>query len=212
MITLAQRVAMDHLPGGPALDVWLYERPIPTMIALIALGMIGAYVLRQRQQSRWWLAPLIAGMVLATGVWSLASVVETGRESMRRGTSAFVQAMVTGDRPGARSLLSTNILLAAAGTEYPITVDELAAASERAQRYVDSYNLRRISSTLDGRNAGRTRFEVTIGADGSPIPMGWELAWQRRGGSWVIVRAECLQIYNMAPQNMFRNWLPVLRR
>ncbi len=203
---------MPHLDGGPAWERWLYEQPIPTMIAIIAMGVLSAYMLRQKGLVKWTPAPMLAALVLATGVWSLASVVETGRESMANGTRAFITAMLTGDRFEARSQLDRDVLLAAAGTEFSIDVDALAAISLEASKRVNSFNLRKVSSTQDGPNVGRTRFDVTLGVDGAPMPMGWELGWQRRGGSWAIVRAECLHIYNKPPQNMFRNWLPRLRR
>lgn len=212
MLTLAQRVAMDHLPSGPAFEVWLYERPVPTIIALVALGIVGAYVLRQRGAAKWWGAPLIGAVVLSAGVFSLASAVETGREAMERGTREWLEAMTTGDRAGARSLLNADVILSAAGTAYPVDVDALAGMSLQAAQLITSYNLRTVSSSQDGANVGRTRFEVTLGADGTPIPMGWELGWRRSGGSWTIVRAECLHVMNTAPQNNFRQWVPRLGR
>lgn len=212
MLTLAQQVAMNHFPGGPALDVWLFERPIPTMVVIVALGFIGSYVLRQRGSERWWLAPVLGSVILAAGTFSLANAVETDREAIERGTRDWVDAMATGQRLDARALLNAEVVLAAAGTEWPIDVDAFAGISEGAAARIDSYNLRRVSTTMDGENVGRTRFEITVGADGTPFPMGWELGWWRSGGTWSIVRAECLHVWNTPPQNNFRRWVPELRR
>lgn len=211
MHTLAQNVAMNHFPSGPALEVWLYERPIPTMVLLLAVGVVGTYILRQRGVRRWWSAPLLGAIVLSAATYSLAGAVETARESIERGTREWVDAMATGQRLDARALLSADVVLAAGGTAWPIDVDAFAGLSERASSEISSYNLRKVSTTLDGENVGRTRFDITVGADGQPFPMGWELGWRRSGGTWTIVRAECLHIWNTPPQNNFRQWVPRLR-
>lgn len=211
MTTLAQSASMPHFPSGPALERWLFEEPIPTMLVLVGLGIIGAYVLRQNGRGRQMGWALVAAAVLSTAVWSLAQLVTTDREVLREGTNAFVEAMATGDRNGARSLLDKDAFLVAAGAEYGNDGDDIADVAPQAARYVDTYNLRTVSSTMDGTNTGRTRFDITLGINGSPQLMGWELAWRRVGGSWRIVRAECMTINNKPPQNRFRWYLPSLR-
>ena len=196
MFTLAQLTGMQHFPSGPALDWWLFEQPIPTVLVLIASGIIGAYVLRQQGRGRDMKWALIGSVVLSAGVVLLASMVTTDRELLRRGTSGFVEAIISGDRAGARGLLDQDALLAAAGVEFESGGDEIAAYADLAEQNVDTYNLRTVSTSIDGKNTGRTRFDITLGSDGIPTTMGVELGWRRLGGAWLIVRAECVQINN----------------
>lgn len=210
MFTLANTVTMEHLPKGPALERWLYEQPVPTMVVLVVMGLIGAYTLRQAGKYKASPIPVIAGAVLAVGVWSLASAVETSRETIKQSTRAFVDAMTSEDYSSARALLDRDVLLSAAGSEYPIDVDSLASLSREIPKHIDAHNLRKISASLDGENVGRTRFDITISADGTPIPMGWEVGWHRVGGEWRIVRIECKHIWHTAPQNKINRWIPRL--
>ena len=203
---------LDPFPPGPALERWLFEQPIPTMLALVALGLLGAFLLRQTPKAKWAPAPILGALVLATGAWSLATMVTTDRERIAGGTRAFVDAMVEGDRARVRAQIDKDITLAASGSQHLTDGDELASLAPRVPQFVSSYNLRDVSTTLDGERVGRTRFEITLGVGrGQPMPMGWELHWRELGGSWRIVRAECKHVWNRPPARQFETWISALR-
>lgn len=203
MLGLAQAITMDHFDNGPAVQRWLFESPVPTIVVLMGAALIAAYLLRQGANHKWAPAPLIAGIVLSTGLWSLSAVVDTDRELIEQGTRDFIQAMTAGDRAAARSLIDKDVFVVASGVRHAMDGDEMASAANAIPEYVQSYNLREVSMSLDGERVGRTRFDITLGMEGSPLPMGWELAWQRRSGTWTIVRAECVHVMGRAPGSEF---------
>lgn len=200
--TLAMR-AMNYAPEGltepVGLTVWVLEEPLVAALALGASGIVAATLLRRREQAK--LAIPVGGglLVLAIGVFVLGSLIQTGREKISEGSTAFVEAAVDGDLGALDSLILESAGLAASGS----TVDDNGRARIKALSrtqadagMIESWRVSRLQATIDGANTGTTQFRVRATPRGGRLTISWwRLRWrQDASGVWWIGTIDCLAI------------------
>ena len=109
--------APPALPDPPALERWLFERPLVVGPALAGFGLAFFLVLNRRNQARQGIA--IGGGLAALGVVLLVVglLVETTRERLIRGSRGLVDAIVASDAAAVDSVLASDLVLDAGAAD-----------------------------------------------------------------------------------------------
>ncbi len=211
-LTLAQQAGIGRLPPGPALERWIFESPIPTAALLVGLGLVALFVLQRAKKPRVGMTALGLSLVLGASVYIAGETTVTPREAVRTNTQSFIDAMAAGDPQAARALLGEGFTMVASGQLYDrLSAGELADLAPTIDAAIESHRIRNLSASSEGTNVARTRFDLTVSADGTPFPSGWEFSWRRVGEGWQVIRIECLHLWNRAPGRLFDEGVRSLR-
>lgn len=197
---------MTSQPSVNPFVQYILVNPYPVSIALLAIGLVMAWMALNAGQLRSWrrwtaLALIVVGAaVLITGL-----IVVTPGEHGRTVTREFVQRATSGDVAGAAALLDEELTLSLGSPMNPGVRMDRAAIAQRLDtlhaRYPIKSNMVRM---LDGHTIGREEADVYLGCLTSTeygfTPSRWIIRVRRNGkGEWVIVRITCVDINNQTP-------------
>lgn len=183
------------LPKPPALERYLFEQPLPTMVVLSAGAVVAIVVFHRRAQLRRGL--LIAGacLALAAGAYALAQAVVTEREILQRESVELVRHVTRADLPRLERVLHPDVTLVA-NTRAWGELDRRGILG-RVNGLLKTADLRagvlENQAVLDGPNVGRTQLRVRV-QDPNYIDLAWwRIDWRREpNGYWRVVRIERL--------------------
>jgi len=193
------------LPAAPVLPHYLLEDPWPVVVGLLLAGLIAAIVLHRRDRLKSGLRILGLAVVLAAGVYALASLVTTEREVLAartRDAATFTAAAKVSDL---RDLLTERASVHAFN---PIPVphgrEELLDTVRSTLGHsiiVKELTIGPVRAVVDGPNVARTQVRVWAKLDGeqafynAPIGAWFRLDWTREAlGPWRITGINVMQI------------------
>lgn len=191
------------LPSPPLIESLLFESPWPVVIGLVAAAFIAVVVGNQRAKLAAGLGTGLALLGLGVGVWMTASVVETTRETLQRGTRLLVQAVDQGDGTEAGRYMADTVRT----RRYPgdrdwerTEFETLIGTAARAG--IDELEITALQAHLDGSQVGRTQVRVRARSqNGVTMPSWWLLHWQNPDGNadnplggWRIVTIEAVAV------------------
>lgn len=184
-------------PTGPL--VWVFEQPLVLALALLVAGIVGATLLRRRDQAKQGIIVGGALFALAIGAFALGTLVVTDRERVEIGSRAFVLAAVEGDLVELDRLILEEAGLAASGKTVADDGRERIQSLSKRQSdagMIESWRLSRLQATIDGSNVATTQFRVrATPRGGMPTLSWWRLHWRRDAqGVWRIGTIDCLAI------------------
>jgi len=197
----------QSLPSPPFLESLFLEDPLPLVLALVLAALVAVGVGNQR-------ARLIAGIAtgavllgLAAGAYMTATVIETDRERISRGSVSLVGAVARGDARIASLYLADPVRTRALPADREWPRSELESLIARAtDTGVTDVEVTAIQAHLDGPRVARTQIRVRGATPQGPtLPTWWMLNWQRPaedpGGlpvndvsGWVVVTIEPVSI------------------
>ncbi|MFG0283069.1 MAG: hypothetical protein ACF8R7_01485 [Phycisphaerales bacterium JB039] len=199
---LTQQEPPPSLPTAPLADRLLLDNPVPAVLALLAAGLIGLWLLRRAGRGRLGLAAGGAGVALAIAAYVAATVIETPREALKGRTRALIGAVAEVDTRALDDLLdgSVQVRLTGAG----IRLDALGKGEiiGRAEEYmtgayaVDEWSVTSLQAVADGPEVGRTQVRVRVIPEATRFPTSswWAVDWELIGGAWRAVEIELLQV------------------
>lgn len=196
---------VEPLPAPPLLERTLFEQPLLAVLILLILAIIAAIAFARRNQRRrgWTIAGVLAAA--AAGLYLLAALVTTERETLLDRTEGFVAATAQVDTALLNDLLSEDARLRSEGNiaRAVPTIETRREIIDRAQRelqgryHIKSWEILDRQATLDGPNVARTQVRVEVEADqfSRPHYSWWRLHWERGpDGQWRCFEVEPLWI------------------
>jgi hypothetical protein len=186
------------LPDGPFWERWLLEEPLWTAVALAVGGVVVFMILNRAGQARQGLIAAGAGLVLAAGVFVLASLVTTDREQLRNATGALVTAVAKADAAAAGELLAPEVRLRPPAVVGRASMgrDQILAfvGNEMRGTYrIENYRVLQTQAALGGPTAGVTQTYVRVSPEQTRAPTfsWWRLAWRKGSdGRWLVTDIE----------------------
>lgn len=203
--TLAQApwAAPPQLPAPPEIQHWLFERPLTSGLVLLAIALIAVVGGRAQGRARY-------GRLVGAGIGALAGLVvlvsllvTTDREKVHAATEAVMQAIRTGDAPGAEPFFADAVTFIAAGgaasVEKPWIMDTVDLFPDQLQIEGVKAPQRRVS--VDGEGLARSQLQVRGGPSGATANLTWwQFSWRRaEDGQWQIHGMDLLLLNGKTP-------------
>ncbi len=209
--------SIEPLPQPPVWQQMLLERPAAAAGLLVIAAILTVVVLNRREQFRRGLLIGSLLMVAAIVVFTVATLVQTNHEAVRRSTGQIIAAAASGQVAEADELLAEDAKLHLAGMgAFSLSRDELLAAIEMLDREVgvSDFGILDRTATVDSQNAARSRVVVRVNIrEGGPTFSSWELSWRRDAdGVWRVTRFQCDQVNGRDPGQWFAGELSRLVR
>ena len=191
--------SVPRLPPSPLAARWLLEQPLPLVGFLAAAAILAWFVLNRSGKNRAALGAAGGLVVLAAGVYILASSVQTTREQLIVRTRTLVDRVIKVDVAGIEPMLDETFTVRARPIGRQKALD-LIASNLGGKYAVKDYQINQALAAVDGPNVARTQVHVRATPVDSPYPgpLGswWLLHWQKdeRDGQWRVVELEAQQI------------------
>lgn len=195
---------------SPTLTNLFLEEPLMLSLALLGVAIVLGFVARQRNRPRLLVGAGIA-LVLAGGVWVLATAVTTDRDRVMQHTRDLVFATAPLDTDVLDTLIDPNATLR--GPDGSIWLEHdpfrLALALAVRQWGVETQAVRKMQAGVDDRGNAATRFEArTTFSQGTGLPVRtvWQLQWrQDPAGNWRVIDIQWLEFQDREPsEGMWR--------
>lgn len=200
-----QAPAVEALPAAPALERFLFEQPWPLIALLALVAIIALLAFRARGQIRRGLAVAAVPLVLAGGVYLLASRVVTDREAILLQTRELIDSTARADTAALARILSDSATLRSEGAIRRVLppVRDTGEILKQVDRYlagqfvISHVSLPDRQAALDGPNTGRSQVRVAVESDtfSRTHYSWWRLHWERdTDGTWRCFEIEPLWI------------------
>lgn len=191
------------LDAGPLHERIALERPILAAAIAAGAGLVIAWILRSRGQTRPALITAAAGLAAAALLFAAGTLVTTEREVLRERTRAIIAATAAADtdtlvpllHPQARIVLPPPIETMVRADDR----DKVVAAVETylGRRYtVASHRVREVQAQTDGPATARTQVAVTAnGETGGPVGSWWLIRWRKHpDDGWQATQLDLLHL------------------
>ncbi|MEL7472235.1 MAG: hypothetical protein AAGK04_02880 [Planctomycetota bacterium] len=175
---------LPSVPEPGLLEQWLFESPWPLMGGLMLLAIVIAWSLRTSRRLAAGLA-MLAGALLALGVFGIASNVRTDRERLFDGARALIAGVADADAGAIEPLLDERVVLRSrwfrSGRTKPQILDTVASA-ENGIAALSRYDIKELRGGVrpDGSGVVLVRLVVVPSATEAPVGMWWQLGSVRR--------------------------------
>lgn len=196
---------LAQLPPPPAIERFLFEQPAALVIVLAALGAATAYALISRGKTRWGVAALIAGLLLAGGAFLTSRLVTTPREQATAAVERFLESVRTADGPAADALLEHDVEFATGDSVADaLARDTLVSTIDRFDEFeIKEWASQILGAVQDGPRLVRVHASVRVASKrdlGYPWPTTWMFTLRHQPadtgpGTWRIARMNCLTIF-----------------
>lgn len=185
--------------GETTLTQMFLENPWPAVIALVGVSAVLRLVGKRQGEKRLVLAGWIA-LVLGLGVYLLATLVDTDRETLIARTHMLVKATSPADEAALADLIADRaVLLGPDGNFF----DDLTAgfiARELREHDVQENALRAVDAISNRPGQGVSTMDVSSRLNGYPMRTEWELAWQNSDdGTWRLTSMKWLSFNQQTP-------------
>lgn len=191
------------LPPSPALQGWLFERPILSALVLAAFGLAALILLFRRGEQ---MRGLIVGGGLLAGAVAIAAlgiVVETTHERLIRLSNELVDAAAEGRVDDAEGMLADDLVIAVGGTTLPgrqlarRALDGLREDIRVSEHYVSEES----ATVVAGGDSGASQFLVRAVSSMGPGTAWFRLNWRLdSSGEWRIYLIEVLRVNGQNPE------------
>ncbi len=196
--------APPPLPNSPAIQQWLFERPILVGVALAAFGIAAFFVLNRRGDAA---KGIVAGlMLLLLGIAATVTgiAIETPRERLIRLSNEFVDAVVAGETNAATAMLAPDLVVAVGSTPLPGGggLARRAIESFTESVNVSDYFVTDESATVNAQaSSGASQFLARATSNLGPGSAWVRLNWRLDpSGEWTIYLIEVLRVNGQSPE------------
>lgn len=198
------RIAAQVFADPPLVEQWLLINPWPLVVALGAMGV--ALGMRARSSGRPRLN-LAAGMMLllAVGVWGLATTVTTQREEVAAAMRGLLRATVEADATAIHSAVDPGATVLGPDGRSMVGAGSLAAElAEALRRHPISHHRVQdlvVRPVTADRAQVRLDLRTTFRKTGYPNATLWLITWRRAetGSPWQVVEIQWLQWQGQRP-------------
>ena len=204
------RIPQPPMDDSRSLTNLFLEDPLMPSLALLGVAIVLAIVARQQNRPRLMAGSAIA-LVLAVGVWVLATAVTTDRETVMQHTRELVLATAPLDTNTLNTFIDPNATLR--GPDGTVWLEHesfrLALALAIKRWAVKSQAVRGLQAGVDDRGNAVTRFEARTTFEqgtGLPVRTVWQLQWrQDPEGNWRVIDIQWLEFQDREPsEGMWR--------
>lgn len=198
----------ENWPEPPLLSSLLLENPWPLMVALAAVA-VGMYLVAGRRDDRRLRMLTAVPLVLAGGVYGLASAVTTDREQLEANTLALAEAVTEPfDLETLKALTTEDARLLRWNREQLIAIAR--AAADRVT--LDGYTVTNLMVEPPSEQYGRTYIAALGRAatrrGGGSFRTRWMLRWRRgEDGKWRLSEVEKVHVNNRSADRILSSLL-----
>lgn len=187
--TFLQSAPAMSLPAPGLFEQFVLINPRLLATLLIGSGIIAWFVLRYRNTRK---ALIVAGSSLGAAVLivTLAIVIETPAEIVRRQTGELVDHVLDGRSEPALALLADDVRFEIRDQDVGLSKPAIALLFPLAQQGVITNSISTIEAArLAPGSAASLLSQRTRAASAQPVPNEWRFDWTRNEqGQWVIQR------------------------
>lgn len=196
---------MRTLLADTTLTQMFLENPWPAVVAFVGVSAVLRVIGKRQGQKRLVVAGWIA-LALGLGVYVLASVVNTDRETLIVRTEALVEATSPADEAALRDLIAPRAVLMGPDGNVFDSMDAAFVARELREHNVQENTLRAVAAASNRPGLGISTMDVSSRLGGYPMRTEWEVAWQRGDdGVWRITSMKWLSFNQQTPSpNLYR--------
>jgi hypothetical protein len=201
--------AIQALPGPPIVQYYLLENPWPAVAALGGAAVLVVAVGRSRLAPKVFLGVVAALVVLAAGVWTASTLVQTPRERVIERARDLVDAVAKGDMAGAARVLHPDAVLRAFftsrdGIELNDILRRVSEMKDGVYR-LHSHRVKQVQTEFLGPRVARTQILVEVDPEATRFPTlsWWRVDWRNDGpeggpvagsGEWTAYEIEPLAL------------------
>ena len=166
--------------------MWVTDNPWPPFFLLVISAGLMFWRWSQMQAGRGWLIGAGCLLIAAGGVHLIDSLVVTDAEIVEQNVHELVTAFQKKDLPKTKSYLAPTI--------QPLAVPSLISSAMTFVQIHGDIDVKDLQVEMQrGKSVAISRFRAnatvsTPGYQQQHQPSRWELAWERIGGEWKIVR------------------------
>ncbi|MEO1585215.1 MAG: hypothetical protein AAFR96_11685 [Planctomycetota bacterium] len=189
------------LPPADPLQVWLFERPVPTAVLLGVAALVIVMVLLRIGRRRGALAAAGLGAAAVAAAIAIGGAVTTDRERLLSATAELTVATAAVDSAAMTRLLHPDCRVSLRGLRIPVGSlgDREAIISTVRSRLTGrlwQVSPVEVRAGMDGPRVGRSQVRVRAVDSGSDLPVfsWWAIDWQEHEGRWQAVQIEPLWI------------------
>lgn len=201
--TLFEPTALPELPsiGDPSsIERLLFESSILSAGVLAIAAIFIAFILFRAAKAKLATIALLAGLVIAAGIFVLGSIVSTPREQLKIHAVEIVDAVSDGDEARLRALLDPKVRVR---TRFggASTSDQLVSlVTTRANNAIEVVHADEVRVGLAGPRVAQTQILVRGEAQGRLPKSWWVIDWTRQSTdseNWVATHIEPIWIQGM---------------
>ena len=177
----------------------LFENPWPVVVVLIGVAAVLRTVGRRRGQRGAVIASWVA-LAVGLGVWGMARLVETDRETLQRQTGELIAATSPVDEAALRRLLADDAVLLGPDGDLWDRLEPGFISAELSEHQVVESELRQATVVVQSDVSAMASIDVRSEFAGRPIPTRWQLEWvRRRGEPWRVRSMQWMLLFNQPP-------------
>lgn len=201
--TLFEPTALPELPsiGDPSsIERLLFESSILSAGVLAIAAIFIAFILFRAAKAKLATIALLAGLVIAAGIFVIGSIVSTPREQLKIHAVEIVDAVSDGDEARLRALLDPKVRVR---TRFggASTSDQLVSlVTTRANNAIEVVHADEVRVGLAGPRVAQTQILVRGEAQGRLPKSWWVIDWTRQSTdseNWVATHIEPIWIQGM---------------
>lgn len=197
---------MDVPPPSILQELFL-EKPLPVVIALVAVAVVLRVMASRRRDAR--LNRVALGAVLLAAVaFLVADFVVTSREAILARSEALVHATAPRDTALLGDALAAGVMLTGPGGQPWLDESELRAQLDRTlERFpIEKHNIRTLAAGARG-DRGQSVLDLTTLVKteffAGPVRSRWGLSWRRDAdGVWRVIEIRFLEFEEREPTQM----------
>lgn len=212
--TIANQSAATPLTLGSA-PLWqtaLLDQPwIGAIIALLIFS-VAAFMLRSSSRPKLALPIAGLGVLAATAIMIVGSLITTTDAMLRAQTIRFVDAIAGADPQTVDELLAPRFVVASTGApNLNLGKDWLIAITSGMDSAIRSNSVSIVEVQRQTNNATvEFRCKTAVTMDSQTVNSTWQVQWQRFEGQghagWKIIRLEAKSIFGQEPGNAWIQW------
>jgi ketosteroid isomerase-like protein len=181
------------LPGPGFLERFVLDSPVVLMLVLFLGALVALMVCRGLGKPRRGMVIALAFVVMAAGAWMAASLIETDREAIKRGSRELIAAVATVDTAALDRLMADNVVMRYRYSRGDIGKAEIVSHVERylgREHPIKSHAVLHSEAVLEGERVGRSQIQVQATAQrGESLTSWWRLDWAKdASGRWRVTR------------------------
>ena len=181
------------LPGAGALERYVLDSPVALMLVLFLGALAALVVCRAIGQPRRGMIAALVLVAMAGCAWMASTLIETDRETIKRGSRELIAAVATVDVRELDRLLADNAMMRYRFSRGDIGKEAIISqvVTRLGGQYpIKSHAVLQSQASLTEANVGRSQIQVhAVSEMGAALTSWWRLDWVREsGGRWRVTR------------------------
>lgn len=177
--------------------MWVLERPIPTVVVLVAAAAIFWFVMRRQGKEKDGTRGALVLLALAVATFATGTFIETEAEKLKARTREIVAATAKADVTAVSGMLTQDAYASPFGLSREQMLNRMEATLGR-QFTIKEHRISSLRASVESDTRARTQFQVHAVSESLmynlPVGSWWMVSWRKDGGGdWKASQIEMQQ-------------------